>query len=276
MQRTESQWATPTLTLAGWSQTQSGSDAAVVGLHGWLDNANTWNALAPFVSGTFHSLDLRGHGLSEHVAGAYHIWDSVLDLRAVIQSIGQPVILLGHSMGAGIASLYAGIFPEDVQQLWLVEGFGPWVEPHLSPRGQLRRAAIKQSELPSHRPYPSLDVATRIRAAKGVTPVTEQAIRPVVERGMRQTEQGWVWRADPWLRLASPLKMEPHQVESCLVGIECPVKIALGTRGMLNPSAMLNERLAWVPHAEHRLFAGDHHLHLSPETARLIADWFVE
>ncbi|MGB0958299.1 MAG: alpha/beta hydrolase, partial [Litorivicinus sp.] len=87
---------------------------------------------------------------------------------------------------------------------------------------------------------------------------------------------GYAWRADPWLSLPSPVKMESHQVESCLRAIECPVKIALGEGGMLNPSPMLTERLTWTEQAQTRLFPGDHHLHLYPQTASAIAAWFLD
>ncbi|WP_420550769.1 alpha/beta fold hydrolase [Litorivicinus lipolyticus] len=265
----------PSLTLRGW-HCGHGLGNTTLALHGWLDNANTWSQLAPRLNREVIAIDVRGHGHSDWAGDAYHIWDSVLDVHALIAQIGGPVHLLGHSMGAGILGLYAGAFPEDVRSLNLVEGFGPWMEPSLSPRAQLRRAAKQHLNAKTPRPYPSLDVAAQVRASKGVTPVTAEAIMPVVERGMREDAAGFHWRADPWLSLPSPLKMESHQIESCLRAIECPVKIALGEHGMLNPSPMLSERLGWVPQAETRMFSGDHHLHLYPQAATEIAHWFTQ
>ena len=267
-------FATPQLTLAGL---QMGSGEPIIGLHGWLDNAATFALLGPQLNGQLTALDLRGHGHSEHVNGPYNIWDSLIDVLAVIEQIDEPVHLLGHSMGAGIATLFAGCFPDRVRSLNLIEGFGPWIEPELSPRDELRRAA-RAAQKPRGRPRPfaSIDQAAQIRSSKGVTPVTAQAIRPVVERALARSEAGYVWRSDPWLRVPSALKMTESQVQSCLDSIRCPVKIALGNQGMLNQSSMFQGRLSQVPQARVKTFVGDHHLHLYPEAVESIGQWFNE
>ena len=86
----------------------------VVLLHGWgdasasfqfmVDNlVNDWFVVAP---------DWRGFGLSRYRTHSYWFPDYVADLD-VLLSIYQrkrPVFLLGHSMGANAAGLYAGIF----------------------------------------------------------------------------------------------------------------------------------------------------------------------
>ena len=254
-----------------------GAGEPIVGLHGWLDNAATFARLGPQLNGQLTALDLRGHGHSEHVNGPYNIWDSLSDVLAVLEQIDQPVQLLGHSMGAGIATLFAGCFPDQVRSLNLIEGFGPWVEPELSPRDELRRAA-RAAQKPRGTPHPfaTIDQATKIRSSKGVTPVTAEAIRPVVERALAHSEAGYVWRSDPWLKSPSSLKMTEYQVQSCLDSIRCPVRIALGSEGMLNHSEMFQARVSHVPQAEVKTFVGDHHLHLYPKAAESIAQWFNE
>ena len=164
-----------------------------------------------------------------------------------------------------------------MRSLNLIEGFGPWVEPELSPRDELLRAA-RAAQKPRGRPrrFATIDQAAQIRSIKGVTPVTAEAIRPVVERALAHSEAGYVWRSDPWLKVPSSLKMTESQVQSCLDSIRCPVGIALGDEGMLNHSAMFQERLSKVPQAEVRTFVEDHHLHLYPDAAESIGQWFNE
>ena len=46
-------------------------------LHGWLDNAGTWSALAPLLPPHLHlvALELPGHGLSDHLPAGLHYHD---------------------------------------------------------------------------------------------------------------------------------------------------------------------------------------------------------
>lgn len=55
----------------------------------------------------------------------------VRDLRTVVQPMGAPVILVGHSFGALIVRLYAARYPEEVAGLVLVDSalLGEWAEP---------------------------------------------------------------------------------------------------------------------------------------------------
>ena len=265
------EFTTPTATLRGW---QSGDNATTLALHGWLDNANTWTTLAPYLPPII-ALDVRGHGHSSWGHGPYHFWDSVADLLAVVERIGEPVDLIGHSMGAGIVTLFAGCFPEHVKSLALVEGYGPWLEQTLSTRAQLRRCAeVSQADFREARPFASVDIACRVRSKHGVSPVSETAIRPVVERNLREHDEGWTWRYDPWLTRPSPLRMDAQQVHDVMRAIECPTRLVLASRGMLNDSPMLQERLGWR-HVEQLTLAGNHHLHLYPENAPAIASFWA-
>ena len=100
--------------------------APVIALHGWLDNAATFNRLAPLLKSVrLIALDLMGHGYSHHRPASmpYYIWDNVLDVLGVAEQLGlERFDLLGHSMGASIAMLIAGAYPEKVRQLVLIDG----------------------------------------------------------------------------------------------------------------------------------------------------------
>jgi pimeloyl-ACP methyl ester carboxylesterase len=93
----------------------------VVLLHGTGDNARTWDLIAPHLASGFRVIapDQRGHGKSGWaVPPAYRCGDYMLDLAALIDSLGlEGMILLGHSMGALHASLYAALNPGRVSAL---------------------------------------------------------------------------------------------------------------------------------------------------------------
>lgn len=97
------------------------SGRPMVFLHGTGDNARTWDLIAPHLSSCFRviALDQRGHGKSGWAdPPAYRCGDYMADLTAVIDSLGlEGMILLGHSMGALHASLYAALNPGRVAAL---------------------------------------------------------------------------------------------------------------------------------------------------------------
>ena len=79
------------------------------------------------VSGDYHFMcaDLRGHGDSDWVSGSgYRYLDYLYDLRQLIeQNNFGPVWLVGHSLGGAIAAFFAGVFPDLVSKLILLEGW---------------------------------------------------------------------------------------------------------------------------------------------------------
>ena len=93
----------------------------VVLLHGTGDNARTWDLISPHLASCFRVIapDQRGHGKSGWaVPPAYRCGDYMLDLTALIDHLGlKGMILLGHSMGALHASLYAALNPDRVAAL---------------------------------------------------------------------------------------------------------------------------------------------------------------
>jgi len=103
------------------------SGPTVVCLHGALDHALVWEQTAGALSRTGIRVvapDLRGHGISAHAPSGtgYHLMDLVCDLDALIPKLtSEPVILVGHSLGAVVAGLFAAARPQRVRSLVLVE-----------------------------------------------------------------------------------------------------------------------------------------------------------
>ncbi|HAN79843.1 MAG TPA: hypothetical protein DCQ47_00175 [Gammaproteobacteria bacterium] len=88
----------------------------VLALHGWLDNAASFSRIAPLLAGCrVVAIDQRGRGLTDHLRRPYHIWDGVPDVIEVLEALGwDRAILLGHSMGAAVATIVAGAYPDRV------------------------------------------------------------------------------------------------------------------------------------------------------------------
>jgi pimeloyl-ACP methyl ester carboxylesterase len=72
------------------------------------------------------ALDLRGHGGSSRLSGeGFSIEDLAGDVAAVADACGlDRFVLVGHSLGGGVALAYAGAHPERVERLLLLDPIG--------------------------------------------------------------------------------------------------------------------------------------------------------
>lgn len=119
-------------------------DAPVLVLaHGWMDVSETFDPVAQALLPRFQVLvpDWRGFGYTEWPQDGYWFPDYVADLDGIIDhySPGGPVFLAGHSMGAQIASLYAGLRPARVTKLAILDGlFMPDMDVNVTPERYAR------------------------------------------------------------------------------------------------------------------------------------------
>jgi pimeloyl-ACP methyl ester carboxylesterase len=141
-------------------------------LHGWMDVAASFQFVVDALAGDWQVIapDARGFGLSDwpvaqRGGGAYWFPDYLSDLDALLDHYAPTgeVNLVGHSMGANVVCLYAGVRPERVRRVVDLEGFGmPQTRPEQSPR-RLRGWLDELREPPTLRGYASLDeVAARL------------------------------------------------------------------------------------------------------------------
>jgi pimeloyl-ACP methyl ester carboxylesterase len=175
-----------TLSAKAWGRP---SDRPLLALHGWLDNAGSFDRIAPLLEGRYLvALDLAGHGKSDHRPPAtwYPYADFLDDIAGVMAWFGwSSTDLLGHSLGATLASTFAAINPDKVNRLLLIEGLGPLTQTAEKTLEQLRRsqaarAAFKGDGL---RVFASLEEAIEARCRSGQ--LSAQAARCIVERGVK-------------------------------------------------------------------------------------------
>jgi pimeloyl-ACP methyl ester carboxylesterase len=120
-----------------WAPDTSGPSAAlaartVVLVHGFMDAGGTWDLVAPELAAKGLRVlapDMRGFGDGARApkGSYYHFVDYVFDLADIVDALspGEPIALVGHSMGGTISTLFAGTFPERVARLAIIEGVGP-------------------------------------------------------------------------------------------------------------------------------------------------------
>ncbi len=249
---------------------QWGEDEAppLLALHGWLDNAASFAGVAPLLSQDFRviALDLPGHGHSAHLpAGAprYHAIDyadHVLNAADALQL--DRFDLLGHSLGAGVASLVAAAAPARVRKLALIEGLGPLADGGSNTLQRWRDSQAQRSVTRrAPRVFANVDEALAARVAVGDLQADEA--HALVERGLRQVEGGYVWSSDARLRLPTPLRIEEMQLRRLLAGIETPTLLLLADpETPYLPRERMTARAASVRDIRIERIAGRHHLHL--------------
>jgi sigma-B regulation protein RsbQ len=92
-------------------QTYGHGDPAIVLVHGWLNNANYWNAQLDDLKAryTVVTLNLAGHGASDKNRSDWSIANYAQDVVAVVRQMpNNKLVLVGHAMGAPIVLDAAG------------------------------------------------------------------------------------------------------------------------------------------------------------------------
>ncbi|CDT43671.1 putative VALACYCLOVIR HYDROLASE [Vibrio coralliirubri] len=243
----------------------------VVFIHGWLDNSSSFNQVMQQVAklapnAHLVAIDLFGHGFSSHKSGSYYPFhDYIDDLHQLVTKLSpNRLVLVGHSLGALIASCYSAAFPEKVSGLIQIEGHGPLSEAPHETVSRLRDGVLsrlRQRRKPS-RPLASLEDAIKLRAH--ANQINAELIAPIVERGIVEFENSWQWRCDPNLKCDSLYRMSQAHAEAIMVAIECPQLIILGNDGFRHLQHNRYKSVHSPLHIE--TVPGGHHCHLeSPE-----------
>jgi esterase len=148
------------------SSMESGQGRPLVILHGLLGSARNWGAVVKALGEWRHAvaLDLPNHGSSP--------WSEVMDypfmageVAKVVERLGPPAGVMGHSMGGKAAMTLALTRPELVERLAVVDiapvgyrhTFAPYVKAMRgAPLGEAKRRADIEEHLALHIPDPGV------------------------------------------------------------------------------------------------------------------------
>lgn len=206
-------------------------------VHGGRDHARNWDWVAQALRDDWHVIcpDLRGHGDSAWSPDAsYAMPFYVSDLAQLIhQSSDGPVSIVAHSLGGAIALRFAGLFPERVRRLAVIEGLGISVldqQPD-TPVAERWRDWISERRMLSarvpHR-YTSLDQAfARMREAN--PHLSPDRIRHLTVHGTLRNEDGtYSWKFDNYVRSALPMGITDEELHELWHNVDCPVWLVHG------------------------------------------------
>ena len=116
----------PTFPGVNVSYDKYGSGPPLVLVHGgFSDHKTNWEFVKPLFEKRFtvYAIARRGRGETDATEG-HSLEDESMDVVALVNSIGEPVFLLGHSYGAHLALAAAARVPDRIRKLVLYEP--PW------------------------------------------------------------------------------------------------------------------------------------------------------
>jgi pimeloyl-ACP methyl ester carboxylesterase len=250
-----------------------GGHIPTIALHGWLDNANSFDAFAQAMPELdLFAMDFAGHGRSDPRAPdvGYWGWLDVQDVIAAADPLGWPrFVIVAHSMGAEYSTQLAGIYPERVSAQICIDG---WVEATsidtvLDGIRENLDTCLTSSDA-TLRPYASLEtMAARLEEAKGIE---FAAARALVERGHRVTEEGYIWSTEPRIRRTHTQRQPDDIVVALAKRTKAPTLMIAASGGE-----------AWFRHSlelvrgvladfEEISIDGPHHLHMSAALPEIV------
>jgi pimeloyl-ACP methyl ester carboxylesterase len=205
-------------------------------LHGFGNDAHIWDDFAPAVAPYYRTLalDHRGHGDSAWDPERRYEHDVMVDdVEAVTKALGiERLVLLGHSLGGRIATLFAGRHPERMAGLVLVD-----IGPELDPRGVTRiRMETESSVDPS---FASVDEYARLLSLH-YPAAQPAALARMARHGLRSREDGRLaLKMDSALRGAFSRAETPEQAAEreqamiaaqwgALARVPCPTLVVRG------------------------------------------------
>ena len=242
-------------------------------IHGGRDHARNWDRVAEALLDRYsiYAPDLRGHGDSDWAKGGqYSMPDFVLDIAVLANVIDRdPLTIIGHSMGGGVALQFAGVCPDRVAKVVSIEGLGPRLLQRRSAHLRMRVWIDDMRELEQRTPrrYPSLDAAVA-RMEKENPHLTPEMARHLTEHGSRQNEDDtYSWKFDNFVRTHSPYEFNIEDARDIWNQIACPVLLIRGAESWAGgreeddrASAFHNSRSELIEDAGHWV----HHDQLKP------------
>ena len=206
-------------------------------LHGWMDSSNTFQFVVDALRESWHVIapDWRGYGQSQWLGHPYWFPDYYADLDGLLDhySPDQPARLVGHSMGANIASIYAAVCPQRVAQVAMLDFLGLKPAKDIDSAEQIGRWLRAIAEPPKLSVY--ADCAALARRLRLANPrLTEPRAAFLAQNVSRTRSDGRIEMAcDPWHKIPSPALYVVDDALASWRKIVAPVLMLVADKGFV-------------------------------------------
>ncbi|WP_199031797.1 alpha/beta fold hydrolase [Ralstonia sp. ASV6] len=200
--------------------------------HGWMDVSASFQFLVDALRERWHIVapDWRGYGETARPTDApgvecYWFADYLADLEVIVdhyQPEGQ-VTLVGHSLGANVVCLYAGIRPERVRRVVDLEGFGMTASKASQAPRRYARWLDELKDKPRLNTYATVeDVAARLQKTNPRLPADKAAF--LAQHWSHQGADGrWEILGDPAHKIINPQLYRLDEVMEIWRRVTAPV-----------------------------------------------------
>ncbi|GLX07071.1 hydrolase [Microbispora sp. NBRC 16548] len=205
----------------------TGEGPLVVMVPGMGDSRRAYRFLAPALAAAGYrvaTMDLRGHGESSLGWDSYTRTDTADDIVALIEHLGGPAVVVGHSFAGGAATIAAAKRPELVGALVEVDPFTRAQKPDLGgllSNGHYRKGMTRLMGVALLRST-GLWKSYLDHAYPGVKPADWADYLAALESDLRRPGRMAVVSA---MGASAPTDAGAH-----LDGIRCPALVVMGTR----------------------------------------------
>jgi len=304
------------------------SERTILCVHGWLDNAASFNLLAPALlekgaAKQVIALDFPGHGMSDHKSNdahpqllaeyAYYVAEAT---KQIIPNTNEKFTLIGHSMGAGVATIFAAAWPDKIDRLILLDGLGPQAQDARDASSHARASIEKRftankilypkfttaepssteltpefqmlRDLKGKRVYPSIEKAieTRMLTARlspGKQSISFEASAAMVKRSTRTAPPDYqstghevVFQHDIRLNCPSLQYYTKEQVQSLLEDVTCKTCVLLAEDGWPIGESDKEFAVRALKPYTMKTLPGSHHFHADPDTVEEVINYVAD
>lgn len=266
------------ITIPGFSiaarEWGTGGGLPVLATHGWLDNAASFDFLAPLLKGVHVvAIDSPGCGYSSH--RPLGVTPSVLDEIPMSIEIANALswnrfVLLSHSKGGAIAQFTAAACPDRIAGLVLLDIVGMLTNEGEQALRRLR-ATINSVLTPPAPPTQFRDLKDAAEGRMVSSPIAYKSALALAERGTEEVGGKRIWNFDRRERsFVTFLRPSKAELKDILSGIEAPTCIVLAEEGIFKDRAAVQEVTAAIKNHVVHYVPGGHHVHM--DDAQSVAD----
>ncbi|XP_049873071.1 probable serine hydrolase [Pectinophora gossypiella] len=268
----------------------------IIAIHGWQDNAGTWDNLVPRlpVNTALLAIDLPGHGLSSHYPTGmqyYIFWDSITLVRRIVKHFKwSKITLMGHSLGGAVSFMYAASYPDEVDRIICVDIASPAVR---APSNMVKQTGwamdkfleyehLPEDKIPCYEYEEMIDIVCD--AYKGS--ISRDNCKILMKRGMSPApahvnKNGYYFKRDPRLKVAGLAMMSIETALEYAKQVKCKVLNLRAIPGMkwerLDYYLDVVEKLKETADVKYVEVEGTHHVQLeSPENIAELIEEFLE